>query len=73
MENKGGIMTVTIQLDVGELKELLNRKTVSMLEDYLAPSVTTRFCIKCQSEFTPREDNQHYCPACQGKKKNRLL
>ena len=69
MENKGGIMTVTIQLDVGELKELLNRKTVSMLEDYLAPSVTTRFCIKCQSEFTPLDDNQHYCPACQGKKK----
>ena len=69
MENKGGVMTVTIQLDVGELKELLNRKTASVLGDYLAPIVTTRLCIKCNAEFTPSDDNKHYCPACQGKKK----
>ena len=62
-------MTVTIQLDVGELKELLNRKTISALGDYLAPIMTTRLCIKCNAEFTPHDDKQHYCPSCQSKKK----
>ena len=62
-------MTITIQLDVGELKELLNGRTKSVLEDFVAPVINTRLCVRCNAECTPRDDNQHYCPACQVKKK----
>lgn len=62
-------MTITIQLDVDELKELLNGKTKSVIKDYIAPVMNTRLCIKCNAEFTSRDDSQHYCSSCQGKKK----
>ena len=62
-------MTITIQLDVGELKELLNGRTKSVLEDFVAPAINTRLCVRCNAEFTPSDDDKHYCPACQGKRK----
>lgn len=62
-------MTITIQLDVDELKELLNGKTKSVIKDYITPVINTRLCIKCNAEFTPRDDSQHYCSSCQNKKK----
>ena len=62
-------MTITIQLDVGELKELLNGRTKSVLEEFVAPVINTRLCVRCNAEFTPNDDNKHYCPACKGKKK----
>lgn len=61
-------MTITIQLDASELRELLDVKTKAVLKDYLAPVINTRLCIKCNAEFTPSDDNVHYCPACRGKR-----
>ena len=62
-------MKITIQLDVDELKELLNGKTKSVIKDYITPVMNTRLCIKCNAEFVPKDDNQHYCSSCQSKKK----
>ena len=62
-------MTITIQLEARELKELLNGGTKSLLEDFVPPEINTRLCIRCQAEFTPSDANKHYCPACLSKKK----
>lgn len=62
-------MTITVQLSADELKELLgSRKTTAVLEDFIAPKINTRLCIKCNAEFTS-DDKQHYCPACRNHKK----
>ena len=63
-------MTITVQLSADELKELLNLRTKAkaVLEDFIAPKINTRLCIKCNAEFTG-DDKQHYCPVCRNQKK----
>ena len=62
-------MTITVQLSADELKELLgSRKTKAVLEDFIAPKINTRLCIKCNAEFTG-DDKQHYCTTCRSQKK----
>lgn len=63
-------MTVTVQLSTDELKALLSeRKIKAVFEDFMPPVINTKHCIKCNAEFTPRDDKQHYCPVCRNQKK----
>lgn len=62
-------MTITVQLSVDELKELLHVKGLKhVIEDYVAPVINTRLCVKCNAEFMPQDDSQHYCPSCRNRK-----
>lgn len=43
-------MTITVQLSVDELKELLHVKGLKhVIEDYVAPVINTRLCVKCNA------------------------